>query len=199
MTKFQVATALLVAGSTLTFWIPWQTSFASTSSYSSVIQSATYSYNCMQITCGSFQLMHMSRDDHDVELNESWIRHGCLLTNLSSFHVGWDKVMRGINDALDIGLGTVKVSHCRYCSYSCKCATPTLTVCGHTAVITTGSAWSGHLLTSLKWTIEFNYLNSSRSCLNIHITVHLFVMQPWMILSRNIHHIHFVNERLHDF
>jgi len=35
-----VATALLVAGSTLTFWIPWQTSFASTSSYSSVVQSA---------------------------------------------------------------------------------------------------------------------------------------------------------------
>ena len=36
----QVATALLVAGSTLTCWILWQTSFASTSSYSSVIQSA---------------------------------------------------------------------------------------------------------------------------------------------------------------
>ena len=36
----QVATALLVAGSTLTFWIPWQTSFASTSSCSSVVQSA---------------------------------------------------------------------------------------------------------------------------------------------------------------
>jgi len=35
----QVATALLVAGSTLTFWIPWQTSLASTSSYSSVVQS----------------------------------------------------------------------------------------------------------------------------------------------------------------
>jgi len=33
----QVATALLVAGSTLTFWIP---PFASTSSYSSVFQSA---------------------------------------------------------------------------------------------------------------------------------------------------------------
>jgi len=32
-----VATALLVAGSTLTFWIP---SFASTSSYSNVVQSA---------------------------------------------------------------------------------------------------------------------------------------------------------------
>jgi len=36
-----VVTTLLVAGSTLTFWIPWQTPFASTSSYSSVvIQSA---------------------------------------------------------------------------------------------------------------------------------------------------------------
>jgi len=35
-----VETALLVAGSTLTFWILWQTSFASTSSYSSVVQSA---------------------------------------------------------------------------------------------------------------------------------------------------------------
>ena len=33
---YQVATALLVAGSTLTFWIP---PFASTSSYSSVVQS----------------------------------------------------------------------------------------------------------------------------------------------------------------
>ena len=29
---YQVATALLVAGSTLTFWILWQTPFASTSS-----------------------------------------------------------------------------------------------------------------------------------------------------------------------
>jgi len=35
-----VATALLVAGSTLTFWILWQTPFASTSSHSSVVQSA---------------------------------------------------------------------------------------------------------------------------------------------------------------
>jgi len=33
---FQVAAALLVAHSTLTFWISWQTSFTSTSSYSSV-------------------------------------------------------------------------------------------------------------------------------------------------------------------
>ena len=36
----QVATALLVAGSTLTFWIPWQTPFTSTSSRSNVVQSA---------------------------------------------------------------------------------------------------------------------------------------------------------------
>jgi len=35
-----VATTLLVAGSTLSFWIPRQTLFASTSSYSSVVQSA---------------------------------------------------------------------------------------------------------------------------------------------------------------
>ena len=38
-----VVTALLVAGSTLTFWIP---PFASTSSHSSVFQSASYSCNC---------------------------------------------------------------------------------------------------------------------------------------------------------
>jgi len=35
-----VATALLVAGSTLNFWIPWQTPFAPTSSYSNIVQSA---------------------------------------------------------------------------------------------------------------------------------------------------------------
>jgi len=35
-----VATALLVAGSNLTFWIPWQTPFASTSSYSSIVHNA---------------------------------------------------------------------------------------------------------------------------------------------------------------
>jgi len=37
LTRLQVATALLVAGSTLTFWIPL---FAPSSSYSSVVQSA---------------------------------------------------------------------------------------------------------------------------------------------------------------
>jgi len=35
----QVATALLVAGPTLTLWIPGQTLFKSTSSYSSLVQS----------------------------------------------------------------------------------------------------------------------------------------------------------------
>jgi len=34
-----VATALLIAGSTQTLWIPGQTLFASTSSYSSLVQS----------------------------------------------------------------------------------------------------------------------------------------------------------------
>jgi len=43
-----VATTL-VGGSTLTFWIPWQTSFASTSSYSSLFK-----------VNGLFQLMHTS-------------------------------------------------------------------------------------------------------------------------------------------
>jgi len=52
-----VATALLVAGSTLTFWIPWQTLFASTMSYSSIIQSAR------RLAYSSFQLTHMSCDD----------------------------------------------------------------------------------------------------------------------------------------
>jgi len=41
-----------VAGPTLTFWMPWQTRFASTSSYSSVFQSARLLiYNCRRLTC----------------------------------------------------------------------------------------------------------------------------------------------------
>jgi len=36
---YQVATALLVADSTLTLWIPGQTLLASTSSYSSLVRS----------------------------------------------------------------------------------------------------------------------------------------------------------------
>jgi len=65
----QVATALLVAGSTPTFWIP---PFVSTSSYSSVVQALGCSHNCRRLTYGSFQLTHMSRDDHAVQLIEPW-------------------------------------------------------------------------------------------------------------------------------
>ena len=55
-----MATALLVAGSTLTLWIP---PFASTSSYSSVVKAPGCSCNCRRLAYGSFQLTHMSRDD----------------------------------------------------------------------------------------------------------------------------------------
>jgi len=72
--KFQVATALLVAGSTLTFWIP---PFASTSSYSSERKVLGYSYNCRRrLTDSSFQLTHMSRDVHAVQLIKPWSTHG---------------------------------------------------------------------------------------------------------------------------
>ena len=57
-----MAIVLLVAGSTLTFWIP---PVASTTSYSKV---PGCSYNYRQLTYGSFQLTHMLRDDHAVEL-----------------------------------------------------------------------------------------------------------------------------------
>ena len=54
---YQVATALLVAGSTLTFWIP---PFTSTSSYSSVFKALGCSYNCRRLTDGWFQLTHVT-------------------------------------------------------------------------------------------------------------------------------------------
>ena len=62
-----MATALLVAGSTPTFWIP---QFVSTSSYSSVVQVLGCLHKCRRLTYGSFQLTHMSRDDHEVQLIE---------------------------------------------------------------------------------------------------------------------------------
>ena len=65
----QVATALLVAGSTPTFWIP---QFASTSSYSSVVKALGCLCDCRRRAYGSFQLTHMSRDDHAVQLIEPW-------------------------------------------------------------------------------------------------------------------------------
>jgi len=64
-----VATTLLVAGSTPTFWIP---QFVSTSLYSSVVQVLGCSHNCRRLTYGLFQLTHMSCDDHAVQLFESW-------------------------------------------------------------------------------------------------------------------------------
>ena len=64
-----MATALLVAGPTLTFWIPWQTRFAFTYSYSSVVQSARL---LVELCAANFQLTHMSRDDHTVQLIEPW-------------------------------------------------------------------------------------------------------------------------------
>ena len=64
-----MAIALLVAGSTPTFWIP---QFVSTSSYSSVVQALGCSHNCRRLTYGSFQLTHMSRDVHAVQLIEPW-------------------------------------------------------------------------------------------------------------------------------
>ena len=64
-----MATSLLVAGSTPTFWIP---QFVFTSSYSSVVQALGCSHNCRRLTYGSFQLTHMSRDYHAVQLIEPW-------------------------------------------------------------------------------------------------------------------------------
>ena len=84
----QVATALLVAGSTLTFWIPL---CASTSSYPSVVQSARLLCNCRRLTRGSFQLTHMSRDDHAVQLIEPWRseRRQNIITALTTLPQGW--------------------------------------------------------------------------------------------------------------
>ena len=62
--NFQMATALLVAGSTPTFWIP---QFVSTSSYCVV-----EALGCRRLTYGSFQLTHMSRDDTLF----NWSSHG---------------------------------------------------------------------------------------------------------------------------
>jgi len=83
-----VATTLLVAGSTLTFWILL---FASTSSYSSVIKALGCSCNCRQLAYGSFQLTHMSRDDHAVQLIEPWRprRRQNFITVLTTLPQGW--------------------------------------------------------------------------------------------------------------
>jgi len=85
-----VATALLVAGSTLTFWIPWQTLFASTSSYSSVVEIAGCLYNCLRLTRGSFQLTHVMWW-HAVQLIQPWRpkRGQNVITALTTLPQGW--------------------------------------------------------------------------------------------------------------
>ena len=83
-----MATALLVAGSTLTFWIP---PFASTSSNSSVVKALGCLCNCRRLAYGSFQLMHMLRDDHAVQLIEPWRprRRQNVITALTRLPQGW--------------------------------------------------------------------------------------------------------------
>ena len=83
-----MATALLVAGSTPTFWIP---QFVSTSSYSSVVQALGCLHNCRRLTHDSFQLMHMSRDNHAVQLIEPWRpkRRRNIITALTTLPQQW--------------------------------------------------------------------------------------------------------------
>ena len=83
-----MATALLVAGSTPTFWIP---QFVSTSLHSSVVQVLRCSHNCRRLTYGSFQLTHMSRDDHAVQLIEPWQpkRKQNIITALTTLPQWW--------------------------------------------------------------------------------------------------------------
>ena len=83
-------TALLVAGSTPTFWIP---QFFSTSSYSSV-QALGCSHNCRRLTYSSFQLTHMLRDDLAVQLiepHEPWRprRRRNIITALTTLPQRW--------------------------------------------------------------------------------------------------------------
>jgi len=61
----QVATALLVAGSTPTFGRLGLHPLARTQASFKVLG---YSYSCRRLTDGSFQVTHMSRDDHAGEL-----------------------------------------------------------------------------------------------------------------------------------
>ena len=77
-----MATALLVAGSTLTFWRP---PFVCTSSYSIICN------NCKRLTYSSFYLTHMSRDDHAVQLIELWRpkRRQSIITALTTLPQGW--------------------------------------------------------------------------------------------------------------
>jgi len=104
----QVATTLLVAGSTLAFWIPWRTPFVSTSSYSSVVQSVLgCSYNCRRLTCGLFQLTHMSRDDLVFNWSSSsdpWQpkRRQNITTALTALPQGWVSARKHLCTTYDV-------------------------------------------------------------------------------------------------
>ena len=86
---YQVATALLVAGPTLTFWIPWQTLFVYI--YQLVLKSLGCSSNCRRLAYDSFQLTHISRDDLAVEFLEPWRpkRRQNVITALTTLPQGW--------------------------------------------------------------------------------------------------------------
>jgi len=83
-----VATALLVAGSTLTFWRP---SLYAPAHTQASFKALGCSYNCKRLTCGYFQLTHMSRDDHAVQLIEPWRprRRQNIITALTALPQGW--------------------------------------------------------------------------------------------------------------
>jgi len=81
-----VATALLVAGSTLTFWIPCRLG----------LHSRTRTQASFKALGCSFQLTHMSRDDHAVQLIKSeramaWRpkRRQNILKALTTLPQGW--------------------------------------------------------------------------------------------------------------
>ena len=67
---FQVLTALLVAGSTLTFCTPGLICLHPPTRTQASFKAPGCSYNCKPLTCDSFQLTHMLRDDHAVQLIE---------------------------------------------------------------------------------------------------------------------------------
>ena len=65
----QVATALLVASSTVTFWIPWQTLHTPARTQAS-FKAMGCSYNCMLLTYGWFQLTHVTWWPHTGHLQQ---------------------------------------------------------------------------------------------------------------------------------
>ena len=83
-----MATALLVAGSTLTFWIPL---FHPPAQTQASFKALGCSYNCRRLTYSSFQLMHISYDDHAVQLIKPWQPkwRQNFITTLTPLPQGW--------------------------------------------------------------------------------------------------------------